>query len=258
MNYSTRAEREQNQYNKQTINRGKLNKYFAHANILLNRQILDDANKYLLNGNDKNILELGCRGWKGWIDNFGISPRELHCTNISEAELSAGSNLAKTSRIKPYFHLMDAHDLKFDDEKFDLIFGSAILHHLDIDRAMFEISRVLKPDGLILFAEPLNINLFAKMIRHFTPNARTIDEHAFNFRDLHTISNYFNYSIKFYQLFSLPLSCISVHLFKDEANPIMKFSDLLDKKLVYIAPFLKYYYRYSLIVGNKKPNNRWS
>lgn len=252
MNYSPRAVRERDQYNKQVINRSKLNKYFAHANILLDSQISCDAKKYLLSGTDKNILEIGCQGWKSWIDDWGISPRELHCINISEAELSAGINLAQTSKVKPYFHLMDAHDLKFTDKKFDLVFGRAILHHLDLDRAMFEISRVLKPNGLIIFSEPLNINPLAKMIRYVTPNARTLDEHAFNFKALHTISSYFYPLITFYQLFSLPLSCISVHLFKDAANPIMKFSDSLDQKLVRIAPFLKYYYRYSLIVGNKK------
>src|SRR5262249_8081677 len=44
--------------------------------------------------------------------------------------------------------------LPFADNSFDCIWGNAVLHHLDIDRAGRELVRVLKPRGLAVFCEP--------------------------------------------------------------------------------------------------------
>lgn len=52
----------------------------------------------------------------------------------------------------------DAMNMQFADNTFDVVFGSSILHHLDMQKAMKEIFRVLKPGGRIVFAEPNMIN----------------------------------------------------------------------------------------------------
>jgi ubiquinone/menaquinone biosynthesis C-methylase UbiE len=45
-----------------------------------------------------------------------------------------------------------AEELPFADESFDLVFGHAVLHHIpDLDRALAELLRVLRPGGLIAF-----------------------------------------------------------------------------------------------------------
>jgi SAM-dependent methyltransferase len=47
----------------------------------------------------------------------------------------------------------DAEDLPFADERFDLVIGHAVLHHIpDLDRAFAEFCRVLRPGGTIVFA----------------------------------------------------------------------------------------------------------
>ena len=47
---------------------------------------------------------------------------------------------------------MDANKLQFPDNSFDVVFGSSILHHLDINQTLDEITRVLKPNGkLVIF-----------------------------------------------------------------------------------------------------------
>jgi len=50
---------------------------------------------------------------------------------------------------------MNAEELKFADDYFDIVCGGAILHHLDLNKALSEIARVLKPDGKAIFVEPL-------------------------------------------------------------------------------------------------------
>ena len=82
------------------------------------------------------------------------------------------------------FRVMDAERLEFADNSFDLICGSAILHHLDLERAYAELSRVLRPTGSALFVEPLGHNPVINLYRNLTPSLRTVDEHPLLFRDL--------------------------------------------------------------------------
>lgn len=49
--------------------------------------------------------------------------------------------------------VVDAESLPFSDNSFDLVFGHAVLHHIpDLETAMHEIVRVLKPGGRFVFA----------------------------------------------------------------------------------------------------------
>jgi SAM-dependent methyltransferase len=48
--------------------------------------------------------------------------------------------------------------LEFESNIFDVVFGSSVLHHLEFNRAINEILRVLKPGGRMVFAEPNMLN----------------------------------------------------------------------------------------------------
>jgi SAM-dependent methyltransferase len=52
----------------------------------------------------------------------------------------------------------NAERLPFPDQTFDLVYGSSILHHLDLPTAARELLRVLRPGGRFVFAEPNAIN----------------------------------------------------------------------------------------------------
>ena len=85
----------------------------------------------------------------------------------------------------------NAEELTFPDESFDVVIGNGILHHLDLDRALSGIERVLKPGGWAAFREPLGHNPFVNAYRKLTPNQRTDDEHPLLVGDLRTIERYF-------------------------------------------------------------------
>jgi SAM-dependent methyltransferase len=82
------------------------------------------------------------------------------------------------------FEVMDAEHLRFDDDSFDLVCGSGILHHLDLERAYGELARVLRPDGAAVFIEPLGHNPAINWYRSRTPDLRTVDEHPLLLGDL--------------------------------------------------------------------------
>jgi len=62
--------------------------------------------------------------------------------------------------------------------------GFAIIHHLDLVKALAELHRVLKPGGVAYFAEPLATNPLIRVYRRLTPQFRTPDERPLKLSEL--------------------------------------------------------------------------
>jgi ubiquinone/menaquinone biosynthesis C-methylase UbiE len=87
-----------------------------------------------------NLLQTGTIGKATCTD---ISPGMIDALNANAEQLGFGVETA----------VCDAERLPFADASFDLVLGHAILHHIpDLDRALAEFARVLKPGGAIVFA----------------------------------------------------------------------------------------------------------
>ncbi|MBI2996309.1 MAG: class I SAM-dependent methyltransferase [Candidatus Melainabacteria bacterium] len=103
---------------------------------------------------DNIILECGCGSgdFTSGISEIINEKTILYAIDISEAQI----NLAKRYLNKPNvsFLSVSISNLQFKDNLFDFIIGNSILHHLNLDLALKEIKRVLKPGGKILFFEP--------------------------------------------------------------------------------------------------------
>jgi len=77
---------------------------------------------------------------------------ELTATDIAPGMLTALAANAKGLGLDVDCVETDAENLPFPDESFDLVLGHAVLHHIpDIDRAMEELERVLRPGGTLVF-----------------------------------------------------------------------------------------------------------
>jgi SAM-dependent methyltransferase len=152
-----------------------------------------------------DVLEYGCgpgshsyfvaEHGAGNVVGIDISPVGIDKA-AAEAEKRGLENIS--------FRVMDAERLDFPDNSFDLICGSAILHHLDLERAYAELSRVLRPTGSALFVEPLGHNPIINLYRNLTPSLRTVDEHPLLFRDLKEADRWFGtVRARFYYLGAL-------------------------------------------------------
>jgi ubiquinone/menaquinone biosynthesis C-methylase UbiE len=127
---------------------------------------------------------------------------------------------------------MDAHTLQFEENKFDMVFGFGILHHLEASTAFDEICRVLKPGGRVLLQEPLADNFLLKMFRLLTPKARTKDERPFTKEDIELLTSKKQWKSELFYcgLIEAPLSMVtSMVVPKKPDNYLLKFADKIEQ-----------------------------
>lgn len=155
------------------------------------------------------VLEYGCGPHGMVFDILKAGAQHGEGIDISSAAIQHSSSKAAQQGLgsRLTFHVMDAEHLDFDDNSFDIVFGSGILHHLSLDRSLPEIARVLKPSGTAVFLEPLGHNPFINLYRRLTPRLRTPDEHPLTISDLRFITSFFTQpTLQYYGLINLLLS----------------------------------------------------
>ena len=87
----------------------------------------DNAAKEFARGN--NVLKYGCA--KGDYTAV-VAPIADQVTGIDISDVAINSAKSK-GLVNADFYTMDAEHLVFENDSFDLVFGSGILHHLDIN-----------------------------------------------------------------------------------------------------------------------------
>lgn len=110
-------------------------------------------------GDGLNTLVLAKRGAR--VLALDISPELIA---VARQRLAANG---VTSGVD--FFVGSAHELPLPDRSVDVVFGMAILHHLDLALAAHEVRRVLRPGGRAIFQEPVRNSPLIKAIRKAIP-----------------------------------------------------------------------------------------
>lgn len=183
-----------------------------------------------------SVLEYGCgHGSKAYaLAQKGASVTGI---DISDVAIEQAKNKAEELNLKINFMVANAENLEFPSQIFDRVIGTAIIHHLDIEKAVSSIKKVLKPGGECFFYEPLGHNIFINLFRKLTPSMRTEDEHPLHLADLKNLAGYFkNTEITYFHLTSLLLiPFYRLRIFKK----LLAYTESLDRILFRIFPFLR-------------------
>ncbi len=159
---------------------------------LLERAMLDYRREVEGSANDGRCLEFGCGpGDALWVDGG-------YAFDLSEEALVQAQQQAARRGLRLRFCQADAERLPYRDESFDLIYGRAILHHMDTTTAAREIHRLLQPGGKAIFSEALGLNPVVNLFRRLTPRLRSADEHPLTFRDFRIYRSYLSVKIQTY------------------------------------------------------------
>jgi SAM-dependent methyltransferase len=152
--------------------------HFADDAYLEHETWVRPAMELLGNVRGREVLDLGCgHGMAAVVLARGganVTGLELSAGYLAEAMARAEANGVACRWVQG-----DAEHLPFADTSFDAIWGHAILHHLDLDRAAAEIERVLRPGGRAVFCEPWGGNPVLRWARRrlsYAGKAHTADE----------------------------------------------------------------------------------
>jgi 2-polyprenyl-3-methyl-5-hydroxy-6-metoxy-1,4-benzoquinol methylase len=99
-------------------------------------------------------LEIGC-GTGNFTEAFAASGADILALDISEDLLARARERHLPGNVRFVCQPFETLD---EDGQFDAVIGSSVLHHLDIRPALAEIFRLLKPGGMMAFAEPNMLN----------------------------------------------------------------------------------------------------
>jgi ubiquinone/menaquinone biosynthesis C-methylase UbiE len=251
MDFTERVNREKESYDHGNVldESRKLQAKFHHVFSSPNAQRIEQYLNATLEKSikAKDVLDYGCSN--GWMveryAEFGagsITGIDISETGIQQAIKKYG-HLAK-------FYAGDAHNVPFADDSFDVVVGRSILHHLDFERALREIMRILRPGGRAIFVEPLGDNPAGKLIRWLTPKARTRDELPLSREQIQFADKLLGgQEHQFFSLISVPVAMATSLTRMKPNNSLLRATDAIDVALA-TSP-MKYWMRQVVLVWKK-------
>lgn len=138
------------------------------------------------------ILDFGCGD--GWLSvSLARQGNRLHGFDISESLIARAKEAAAKANVgdRATFKEMAAESLDYPNDSFDMVIGTSILHHTDLEVTLDRLNKVLKSGGTAIFLEPLNQNLALRIWRLLTPWRRTETERAFTREDVSRVRQFF-------------------------------------------------------------------
>lgn len=190
---------------------------------------------------DKKILDYGCGNG---VHSIWLAECDGKITGIdlSEKSLQIAKKTAKAKRVedKTEFFVMDCEDLKFPENFFDIVFDGGTFSSLDLNKALPEISRVLKPSGFLIGIETLGHNPFTNLKRQINKltgkRTKWAAEHIFKMEDLKRAEKYFKkIETHFFHLVSWIIFPI---LNLPGGEFLLKLFERIDSFLISVFPFL--------------------
>jgi len=133
--------------------------YKNYNKKISNENISELSNLDLKQPNIK-ILELGCGDASLWNKNFNYIPSnwEITLTDFSDGMLKDAKKNLGEKRSRFNFKIVNAENIPFEEESFNVVIANHMLYHVpNINKALKEINRVLKSEG-ILFASTVGKN----------------------------------------------------------------------------------------------------
>lgn len=115
----------------------------------------------------RRALEIGC-GTGVFLERVARCGASLHGLDVSEDLLEkARARVGGLGNV--VLDRGNAEATPYPERHFDAVYGSSILHHLDLDAALAEAHRVLRPGGRVVFAEPNILNPQVLLMFRFGP-----------------------------------------------------------------------------------------
>ncbi|MEO7962880.1 MAG: class I SAM-dependent methyltransferase [Gemmatimonadaceae bacterium] len=158
-------------------------------------------------GPGTRVLDFACGNGENGV--FAAScGADVTGIDISPEGVANANQNAKEAGVAEHcrFQVMDGENLSFPDNTFDFGVEYGALHHVDLDRSLAELKRVLKPGGEMICVEAMRHNPFIHAYRRRTPQLRTRweVEHILGVESLDIVRRHFTeVDVRFFHLAAL-------------------------------------------------------
>ena len=139
---------------------------------------------------NKRVLDLGTGLGEAAVF-FAKQGAEVTAIDISPGMLVSCQNVARLHGVHVVTCVMSADKLSFPDNSFDIVYGANVLHHVETAQCLKDVRRVLRPDGMAVFYDPIRYNPAINVYRRMASEVRTADEHPLGIHDLRTMRELF-------------------------------------------------------------------
>lgn len=225
MGTDARYEREREFHDAESVRWARVERYYEVT--AASHRYFEDRLVALAPG--RTVLEYGC-GEGSSAFTLAASGARVTGIDISGVRIQHAREQAAAAGLDSVEFLeMNAEELEFPDDSFDVVCGVSIVHHLDVRKALAQVARVLRPDGEALFFEPMGHNPIINLYRRLTPRLRTADEHPLLTTDLAAMHEYFaSVEARFFHLSSLAAAPLAhSRLFTPVAGALERFDGWL-------------------------------
>lgn len=201
----------------------------------------------------KKLLDFACGSGENGIYAAACGSECIGIDISPEGVKNANDN-AKKFKVDDHckFVEMDGENMTFDDNTFDLGVEYGALHHVELDLALSELARVLKPEGKMMCIEAMRHNPIIHWYRKKTPHLRTEweVEHILGVESFDIMKKYFsNIKVKYFHLTSLALVPFRKTLIFPKLLP---FFNLIDRILLSNKFIGKYGWIMAIELSNPK------
>lgn len=190
--------------------------------------------------NGKTVLEYGCGDGLNTVVLANRGARIL-ALDISAELLAVAKRRLELNRCDGVDLLLgSAHTLPLPDESVDIVFGMAILHHLDLKLASREVWRVLKKGGRGVFQEPIRNSKLVARFRDLFPKRADVSpfERPLTDEEIKAFAAECSYRAK---TFHLLFSSVASLLPSGHSDRAARVSAAADAYLLDRFPSLAYY-----------------
>jgi len=134
---------------------------------------------------EKRVLDVGCGVGRETVELARRGARVV-AVDLAPALIARARNRAVAAGVagRVEFRVGAAESLGLEGELFDVVLGNGVLHHLEIPAFMASLGRLLKPDGVAQFAEPLVHNPLLRLYRRLTPGLHSPTERPLSEADI--------------------------------------------------------------------------